>query len=240
MWPATNIFASNLLTDLSWHPHISNIHAKTRRIIELLYRRFYRDTSPAALLKLCLSYIRPHLEYSATVWNLYLKQDIDTIENVQKFALRVCLKSWDCSYDQLLVESSLPSMQQKRNFSNLCHLYKIYMYHGMTHFPDAPFEQHTSIYNTRSTDSVTFKLPKVRTNGYKFSFFPRTTNSGTLYPQNCRTPVMMLMIKSMLSIYSWGTCWNTCIDWWHFIFFSLSEIIMTIPCNTGLKKTLKM
>ena len=100
-------------TDLSWDPHISNICAKTRRIIGLLYRRFYRDTSPAALLKLYLSYIRPHLEYSATVWNPYLKQDIDNIENVQKYALRVCLKSWDCSYDQLLVEYSLPSMQQE-------------------------------------------------------------------------------------------------------------------------------
>ena len=156
-------------TDLSWHPHISNICAKTRRLIGLLYRRFYRDTSPAALLKLYLSYIRPHLEYSAIVWNPYLKQDIDTIENVQKFALRVCLKSWDCSYE-LLVEPSLPSMQQRRNFSSLCHLYKIY--HGMTHFPDAPLEQHTSIYNTRSTDSVTFKLPKVCMNGYKSLFFP--------------------------------------------------------------------
>ena len=113
------------------------------------------------------------------MWNPYLKQDIDTIENVQKFALRVCIKSWDCSYEQL-VESSLPSMQQRRNFSSLCHLYKIY--HGMTHFPDAPLEQHTSIYNTRSTDSVTFKLPKVHMNGYKSSFFPRTIKLWNTLP----------------------------------------------------------
>ena len=116
------------------------------------------------------------------MWNPYLKQDIDTIENVQKFALHVCLKSWDCSYEQLLVESSLylNSVQQRRNLSSLCHLYKIY--HGMTHFPDAPLEQHTSIYNTRSTDSVTFKLPKVRTNGYKSSFFPRTIKLWNTLP----------------------------------------------------------
>ena len=39
-------------TDLSWHPHITNICSKTRRLIGLLYRRFYKHTTPAAMLKL--------------------------------------------------------------------------------------------------------------------------------------------------------------------------------------------
>lgn len=136
----------------------------------MLYRCFYRDTSPVALLKLYLG-IRPHLEYAAAVWNPYLKQDIDAIENVQKFTLHVCLKSWYCSYDQLLVQSSLPSMQTRRDFSSLCHLYKIY--HRMTHFPDAPLEQLINIYNTRSADSVVFRLPKAHTNGLQVVFLPK-------------------------------------------------------------------
>ena len=39
-------------TDLSWHPHISNICTKTRKLIGLLYRRFYKHTTPAVMLKL--------------------------------------------------------------------------------------------------------------------------------------------------------------------------------------------
>ena len=105
----------------------------------------------------------------------HVKQDIEAIENVQKFALRVCLKSWDCSYDQLLVQASLLSMQERRNLSRLYHLYKIIQ--GLTHFPDAPLEQRTtcSSHNTRSTISVTFKLPQFRTNRYTqvLLFFPR-------------------------------------------------------------------
>ena len=109
-----------------------------------------------------------------------MKQDIDAIENVQKFALHVCLKSWDCSYDQLLIQASLLSMQERRNFTSLCHLYKIFK--GMTHFPDPPLEQHTSSYNTRSTSSITFSVPRFRTNGYKFSFFPRAIKLWNTLP----------------------------------------------------------
>ena len=108
-----------------------------------------------------------------------MKQDIDAIENVQKFALHVYLKSWDCSYDQLLIQASLLSMQERRNFTSLCHLYKIFK--GMTHFPDPPLEQHTSSYNTRSTSSITFSVPRFRTNGYKFSFFPRAIKLWNAY-----------------------------------------------------------
>ena len=39
-------------TDLSWHPHISNICTKTRKLIGLLYRRFCKHTTPAVMLKL--------------------------------------------------------------------------------------------------------------------------------------------------------------------------------------------
>ena len=31
-------------------------------------------------------------------WDPFLKQDIELIEKVQKFALRVCTKSWDANY----------------------------------------------------------------------------------------------------------------------------------------------
>ena len=54
------------------------------------------------LLKLYLSYVRPHLEYLPHVWNPSFKGDIDIIESVQKYALRVCTKSWELSYDDLL------------------------------------------------------------------------------------------------------------------------------------------
>ena len=48
---------------------------KTRRLISLLYRRFYMRASSSTLFKLCTSFIRPYLEYSSTVWNPYLERN---------------------------------------------------------------------------------------------------------------------------------------------------------------------
>ena len=69
-----------------------------------------------------LSFIRPHLEYSSGVWSPHLKGEVEAIEKVQKYALKVCMKSWDASYADLLSMTSLPSMQCRHLQASLCHL----------------------------------------------------------------------------------------------------------------------
>ena len=89
---------------------------------------FYIDDSiNMRLPPLCRdsSFIRPHLEYTSIVWSPSLKGEIDKLEDIQKFALRVYLKSWDKNYDDLLLNSELPSLQKRRVLASLCHLYKI-------------------------------------------------------------------------------------------------------------------
>ena len=55
----------------------------------ILYRKCYKNANNATLLKLYLSCIRSGLEYAATVWSPHQKGQIDTLESVQKLALRV-------------------------------------------------------------------------------------------------------------------------------------------------------
>ena len=38
------------------------------------------------------------------------------IEKVQKFALRMCLCQWDCSYNDLLDKAGLPTLRNRRMF----------------------------------------------------------------------------------------------------------------------------
>ena len=160
-----------ITSDLSWSSHISNCCNKTRRLVGLLYRRFQQHSSPTTLLRLYCSFIRPHLEYASIVWNPYQKGDIAKLEDVQKFSLRVCFKSWDKSYDELLLNSRLQSLQKRRVVASLCHLFKIIK--GITEFNDPPLQFQGSSYSTRlSTKSgLTFTLPKSRTNIYRHSFF---------------------------------------------------------------------
>ena len=77
--------------DASWTPHINTICLKTRKLVGMLFQKFYCHTDSHSLLKLYLSTVHPHLEYASSVWDPYLKKNIDAIEHVQKLALKVCL-----------------------------------------------------------------------------------------------------------------------------------------------------
>ena len=59
------------------------------------------------------------------VWDPYHKTELEAIESihVQKFALRMYLKSWSTDYDHLLLESKLLSLKTRRSVLNLNQLY---------------------------------------------------------------------------------------------------------------------
>ena len=99
-----------LTQDLSWSLHVSHLCAKARQLIGLLYRRFYKHANTATLLQLYKSFIRPHLEYCAIVWDPHLSKDIEALEKVQRFALRMCLKNWSLDHSQLYSPSMIPPL----------------------------------------------------------------------------------------------------------------------------------
>ena len=61
-----------LASDLSFSQHIDSVCSKARKILGLLYQRFYNNASKDTLLQLYLSLVRPHLEYASPVWNPYM------------------------------------------------------------------------------------------------------------------------------------------------------------------------
>ena len=100
----------------------------------MLFRKFYCHTDSHSLLKLYLSTVRPHLEYASSVWDPYLKKNIEAIEHVQKFALKVCLKDWHSDYDTLLISANVPPLATRRKALKLCQLFTILQ--GYSEFPD--------------------------------------------------------------------------------------------------------
>jgi len=63
-----------------------DIQYKPKRMVGVLYRRFYKSTSPQSLS--CLG--KTHTAYSSQVWNPYLQKNIDQLEHVY---IEVC-----CTY----------------------------------------------------------------------------------------------------------------------------------------------
>ena len=58
-----------LTPDLSWSTHVDSICSKARKLLGLLYRKYYQYAEPQILLQLYVSLVRPHLEYASPVWN---------------------------------------------------------------------------------------------------------------------------------------------------------------------------
>jgi len=108
-----------LSSDLSWTRHIPSLCSKARKLIGLIYCRFYQHSSPESLLQMYLTLVRPHLEYASQVWNTSKIGEIDSFEKVQKFTLRVYSKQWNSGYDELLQLFSLPTLQQCRLYLHL-------------------------------------------------------------------------------------------------------------------------
>lgn len=182
-----------ITADLSWTLHISNCCNKTRKLTGLLYRRFHQHASSPTLLKLYCSFIRPHLEYASIVWNPGLKGNIDELEDVQKFALRVCFKSWELSYSELLTNARLPSLEQRRLLASLCHLFKILQ--GFTDFDNAPLQSRVNLYNTRSSNKPILSVPAARTNYYQHSFFPNIISMWNSLPREATECKSILCFK---------------------------------------------
>ena len=123
-----------LSSELSWSLHTDSICTKARKRIGL-FSRFYGNVNQQGLYSLyttLVRIVRPHLEYAAPVWDPHLVKDITKLENVQKFAMKMCSKQWDMGYQDLLELSQLPALQNRRLYLKLCTLYKII--HGF-YFP---------------------------------------------------------------------------------------------------------
>ena len=128
------------------------------------------------MLTLYSSFIQPHLEYAAAAWDPFLKKDIDLLEDVQRYTLKVCTKSWSLSYDELLTKSHLPSLQTRRRQFKLCHILKF--------FPQAPLCSKVFNYSSRSVHNQALVPVQAQTSQFQDSFFPSAIEEWNSLPES--------------------------------------------------------
>ena len=116
-----------LTTDLSWSTHINSICSKAKRILGLLYRRYYNLVDVSTIKQLYLSLVRPHLDCGCVVWNPYTCKNGKSIENVQAFACKMASKRWDAGYDKLLGLLNIPSLEQRKTHLKVGICTKLFM-----------------------------------------------------------------------------------------------------------------
>ena len=101
------------LLHLSWFMHISITIKKAKRLLDLIYRNFYSNSSPSTLLSLYKSMVRPVLECGSAVWDPASPSASSTLKSVQLFALKIISKSWSSPYSSLLSSTKIQTPAQR-------------------------------------------------------------------------------------------------------------------------------
>ena len=81
-----------LTQSLSWTRHISSICSKSQKILGLVFRHFYRHSSPETIIRLYTSLVRPILEYCSPVWSPSSSSQTIKLEFIQSFTIKLAYK----------------------------------------------------------------------------------------------------------------------------------------------------
>jgi len=152
--------------DLRPATQINATIAKAHQRANAIHRAFVsRDISP--LVRAFLVYVRPIVEYNSIIWSPHLKQDIESVENVQRRFTKRLPGFKKFSYQEKLRRLDLPSLELCRLHCDLLWCYKIIFGYVDINFDDM-FEFRIST-NTRGHKYKLFK--KRNTSSLRLSFY---------------------------------------------------------------------
>ena len=181
---------------LTWSEHISRICNKAKQILGLIYRQFYNNSSSASLKQLYSSLVRPHLKYTCQLWDPYTQNDINKLESVQKFALKLISHRWDASYEELTRILNVPMLSKRRLRLKLAQVYKII--HGLCDFPDDIFHIQLAHSSRLARDQI-LHYPFAWANYYYSSFVPSSIRAWNSLKEAIVQAQTLQSFKSALS-----------------------------------------
>ena len=97
---------------------------KAKKVLGLLYRKFYGCANTDTLVQLYISLVRPRIEYASPARAPHMAKDIHAIKSVQKFACRMVTHNWNFGYHELLSLTELPTLERRLELK-LGQLFKI-------------------------------------------------------------------------------------------------------------------
>ena len=166
----------------------------------MIYRRFCQNSSKETLLQLHVSLIRPCLEYGVC-HTCMGSQPSNTYSSCGE-STRICdedVFNWSGSYDELLRDSKLPTLKDRRLLLKLSYLFQVI--NRSFSFPNAPLTlRHTrSLRNSES--QLLLERPFARTNAYMYSYFPHAISLWNNLPLSLHNCTSLLSFKQNLHIH---------------------------------------
>ena len=157
---------------MKWNNHINRVTSKATNTLNFLRRNIY-FCNVATKSTAYISLVRPILEYAAASWDPYTKQNINSIEAVQKRAARFAKNNYKSttSVTQLKDELGWDPLEKRRQNIRLIQFYKSYNNLSPVTLEGLKRPVRTT---RRSADGSNFIAIQARTDCYKYSFVPRT------------------------------------------------------------------
>ena len=138
-----------------------------------------------------MTYVRPLVEYAASVWDPWQNKYIEKIEMIQQRAIRYIFKDYSSSSSvtNMMSKLKLLTLKKCREISSLTMFYKIK--HNLLNikFPE----------NIHPFMRSRYTFPRSTINAHKQSFFPRTAKLwNNLPPVLCNSPDLRLFRGGLL------------------------------------------
>ena len=192
----------NISSNLSWSLHIQSVSSKVRKLTGMIYRNFYKHSSPQILLKLYNALILPHFNYCSSVWSPPDSSvNSSLLDSSNYFSLKVCSKIWSLNYHSLISHINIPSLVSRRNFSKLILLYEIN--NGLLYFPpNVLIPVPAPLHYSRHYNKLNFKPPFCSTQAYSSSFFPSVISLWNSLPDEAKTSSSLSSFRQIISLLS--------------------------------------
>ena len=181
---------------LSWSSHIQAIVNKSKKVCGAIKRTVGYNAPLNVKLQLYKSLCRPNLEFSSQVWSPHLKQDIKSLESIQRGMTKYIMGYNEMTYDERCKRLQVLPLSYRREVLDLVFLYNCL--HGAI---DVDFTDEityvNSCRNLRSTShGLNLQTKLVKTETYKSSYFSRVVTLWNKIPLEVKT-VLMLMFLNM-------------------------------------------
>jgi len=162
---------------------------RANQVLGHLCRVFhYRDEK--VFLSLYKKYVRCHLEYASPAWSPWTKQDIDTLEQVQKRAIKR-ISGLEGTYEEKLAKLNLQTLSERRVRQDMIQTYKIL--NGIDHVEANQWftlAAEESVRVTRqSSDPFNIKPQKSKTDVRKYFFSNRVVANWNNLPSTIKQSV---------------------------------------------------
>ena len=184
-----------LADNLTWHNHIAKVAAKGNKTLGFV-RRNIKTSSINTKTLAYQTLVRPTVEYASCIWSPHQKHLRDSIEKIQRRAVRYVCANYEQKASVTSMQRSLEwdTLEQRRMKSIVTMGYKI------IHKRVAISSEQLKI-NTLPTRSNGMKFHRIsaQTNYYKFSFFPTLVPLWNSLPPDAALAANLDIFKQRIS-----------------------------------------